>query len=109
MIGEFLTLQGQITTASFVRLCARSLRKRRTKFGGAVRALSRNEIEAALLEDDMTIYPLVVPGHPSREERLANTDPVYPPREAPLTPRSLTNCGQRRLHRIPSHTTLRLR
>jgi hypothetical protein len=51
--------------------------------------LSRNEIEAALLEDDMTIYPLVVPGHPSREERLANTDPVYPPREAPLTPAQL--------------------
>ena len=54
-----------------------------------MRALSRNEIEAALLEDDMTIYPLVVPGHPSREERLANTDPVYPPRQAPLTPAQL--------------------
>jgi hypothetical protein len=55
-----------------------------------MRALSRNEIEAALLEDEMaTIFPPANGVSYNREEQLANTDPVYPPREAPLTPAQL--------------------
>jgi hypothetical protein len=37
-----------------------------------------------------TIYEPIRPdGKLTREEALANTDPVYPPREAPLTPAQL--------------------
>jgi hypothetical protein len=52
----------------------------------------------------MTIYPLVVPGHPSREERLANTEPNYPPQEAPLTNDQLNELRAKAQARPQHHT-----
>jgi hypothetical protein len=69
-----------------------------------MRALSRNEIEAALLEDEMaTIFPPANGVSYNREEQLANTDPVYPPREAPYTPTQLDELRAKAAQNPHSH------
>jgi hypothetical protein len=68
--------------------------------------LRRKETEEEMENSMATIYPLVVPGHPSREERLANTDPVYPPREEPLTPAQLDELRAKAPQNPDSHSAL---